>query len=199
MNGNNKSWWDDVSAPAAYSYNPKTMEFAGDAAASPSPLEPDVWHYPADCTTTPPPQHEQGFVRVWQDGEWHSRPDHRGEFWWTSEGEPREIDFIGDPREHSLLQVRAVTVGDVKAECRRLILMIMTEDQQRNTLAAGQAAVMQYGPDPESWPAPLRQRQQDAMIAWSEIERLRARSDEIEIMEPLPADISADDLWAAGV
>lgn len=83
----------------------------------------------------------------------------------------------------------------VKAECRRRILLIMTEDQQRNTLAAGQAAMMDYGADPSTWPSELQRRQAAAVAAWAEIERLRARSNEIEALDPLPADIRDDGLW----
>lgn len=83
----------------------------------------------------------------------------------------------------------------IKAECRRRILLIMTEDQQRNALAAGQAAVMQYGADPANWPPQLQQRQSAIMGAWAEIERLRSRSDKIEAMEPIPTDYTDDDLW----
>ncbi|WP_297105114.1 hypothetical protein [uncultured Devosia sp.] len=90
-----------------------------------------------------------------------------------------------------------VSPAVVKAECRRRILLIMSEDQQRNTLAAGQAATMQYGSDPANWPAPLQARQAAAMAAWAEIERLRARSNAIEVMEPIPPDITSDALWAA--
>lgn len=92
--------------------------------------------------------------------------------------------------------VPPATVEHVKAECRRRILLMMTEDQQRNTLAAGQAAVMQYGADPSLWPEELQQRQAAAMLAWTEIERLRSRSNQIELMDPIPADIVDDSLWA---
>lgn len=84
----------------------------------------------------------------------------------------------------------------IKSEARRRILAIMTEDQQRNTLAAGQAAVMQFGADPANWPEDLQVRQAAAMDAWAEIERLRARSNEIEVMGPIPSDITDEALWS---
>lgn len=87
------------------------------------------------------------------------------------------------------------SVTEIKAECRRRILLIMDEDQQRNALAAGQAATMQFGADPTRWPSELQARQAAAMAAWTEIERLRARSNEIEKLEILPGSISADRLW----
>lgn len=85
--------------------------------------------------------------------------------------------------------------GAVKAECRRRILRILNEDQQRNTPAAGLAATMQYGADPANWPVELQRRQGEALAAWVEIERLRDRSDEIEAMIPAPNDLSSDVLW----
>lgn len=85
----------------------------------------------------------------------------------------------------------------IKAEARRRILLVMTEDQQRNTLAAGQAAMMEFGPDPSNWPEDLRARHAAAILAWAEIERLRARSNVIEALTPMPADLTDDALWAA--
>lgn len=89
----------------------------------------------------------------------------------------------------------APSPADVKAECRSRILLIMTEDQQRNTLAAGQAALMQFGANPAGWPDELKQRQAQAMAAWAEIERLRARSNEIEASAPMPSDFTDDKYW----
>lgn len=48
-----------------------------------------------------------------------------------------------------------------------------------------------------AWPTELQQRKAAAMAAWAEIERLRARSDEIEAMDPMPVNIGDGGLWAA--
>lgn len=85
-------------------------------------------------------------------------------------------------------------VQEIKAEANRRILLVMTEDQQRNTLAAGQAAIMKFGADLNEWPKDLHARQQEAMTAWAEIERLRARSNELE-KAPLTVPVTTDDLW----
>ena len=53
--------------------------------------------------------------------------------------------------------------------------------------------------DPVAGPPELQQRQGAAMVAWAEIERLRARSNEIEMVDPLPADIGDDGLWAVAL
>lgn len=84
----------------------------------------------------------------------------------------------------------------IRAECRRRILLVMSEDKQRNTLAAGQAAMMQFGTDPADWSPELQEQQASAMTAWAEIERLRAKSNEIEEMNPVPSDITDDELWS---
>ncbi|KFC62788.1 hypothetical protein FF80_03355 [Devosia sp. LC5] len=86
-------------------------------------------------------------------------------------------------------------IVEVKAECRRRILLVMTEDKQRNTLAAGQTAVMQYGADPANWPVDLQQQQAEASAAWAIIVQLRARSDAIEAMNPIPLDFRDDAYW----
>lgn len=69
------------------------------------------------------------------------------------------------------------TERDVKTECRRRILSIMTEDQQRNSLAAMTLNGTDYD-----------------RSKWSEIARLRERSNEIEQMNPIP-DLSDDEVW----
>lgn len=107
---------------------------------------------------------------------------------WT----PDQSDIV--KAEDRTEEIHAAAVFAIKNECRRRILLIMTEDQQRNTLAAGQAAIMQYGYDPSNWPPELAARHSDAMNAWAEIERLRDRSNEIENMSPIP-DLSDDEVW----
>ena len=57
--------------------------------------------------------------------------------------------------------------------------------------------MMEFGTDPEAWPPELQTRQSAAMAAWAEIERLRARSNAIKAMDPMPADIGHDGLWFA--
>jgi len=51
---------------------------------------------------------------------------------------------------------------------------------------------MGYGIDPAAWPAELRQRHLDALSAWAEIGRLRARSNAIEAIAVLPEDVGTE-------
>ena len=85
--------------------------------------------------------------------------------------------------------------SDVKREAERRILAILPEHKQRNTLATGLEATLTHGPDPANWPADLRTRHTDAMADWARIEALRARSNEIEAMRPIPADFANDTHW----
>lgn len=92
-------------------------------------------------------------------------------------------------------QPRPVTVAEVKAECNRRVLDVMVEYTQRNTLAAGMAMITQYGPDPTTWPVEKQTKYNDSIMQWAEIERLRARSDAIEAMNPIPSDYTNDTYW----
>jgi len=134
---------------------------------------------------------------------------------WSEDGKWKETDLTNEPpdvQKHAksawtsaaikayqaampFVEVQ-ITSAQVKAECRRRILLVMTEDQQRNTLAAGQAAVMQHGADPAMWPPALQARQAKAMSDWIEIERLRTRSGDIEKMDTIPGNIADDYHWA---
>ena len=105
------------------------------------------------------------------------------------------VGFVANGGVIQPYETPSTTIADVKAEARRRIIAIMDEDKQRNTQTARMDAIEQYGLDRSVWPeaALLAARLDD----WAEIERLRARSDAIELMEPIPADIGDDGLWAA--
>lgn len=87
------------------------------------------------------------------------------------------------------------TSDDIKAEARRRITAVMTEDQQRNALASAQSAMLQYGPDMSEWPEEFRARQRIANAAWAQIERIRSRSNELELI-PITVPITTEDLWS---
>lgn len=86
-----------------YHFHPKTGEFLGQGVADRSPLEPDVWGVPAFATDSAPPAEKAGKARVWANGAWTQVPNHRGETWWDSNGEPIEVDEIGDPADQGLI------------------------------------------------------------------------------------------------
>ena len=91
----------------------------------------------------------------------------------------------------------APMIAEVKAEAARRIEAIMPDYKQRNVMAWGLETMMVYGTDPADWPAQLRAVNDQAQAAWAAIKAIRVRSDEIEAMQPIPADFVADHYWAA--
>lgn len=90
----------------------------------------------------------------------------------------------------------APTTADVKREAERRILAVMPEYQQRNALALFAETVQTHGVDPANWPGPLQATNAAIMGAWGAIKAIRAKSDAIEAMDPIPADFTADAHWA---
>lgn len=90
-----------------------------------------------------------------------------------------------------------VTVDQVKIEANRRILAIMPAYKQNNALAFAAETMMQYGADPADWPPERQAMQAEATAAWTAIKAIRTRSDEIEAMNPIPADYADDDYWPA--
>ncbi|RYG84111.1 MAG: hypothetical protein EON59_13490 [Alphaproteobacteria bacterium] len=88
-----------------------------------------------------------------------------------------------------------VSVADVKAEAGRRIEEIMPSYKQRNSMAAGLEAMMTYGTDPAAWPPEVQAVNNQAQAAWAAIKAIRAKSDEIEAMAPIPADFRDDGYW----
>lgn len=83
----------------------------------------------------------------------------------------------------------------VKAEAERRIVAIMAPHQQRNVQAKGLEMVLKYGPDVTAWPPAEQARAQDALAKWAAIEAIRAASDVIEALDPIPQDYAADERW----
>lgn len=79
-----------------YSYHPESGEFVETLQADKSPREPDVYLKPAFTTEIAPPPPTEGMARVFDQGSWQLRPDHRGESWWCG-GVSSEVGFIGTP------------------------------------------------------------------------------------------------------
>lgn len=65
-----------------YSYSPDTGEFIGEGYPDPSPLEEDVFLYPAHCTTKKPPFPRNDHAIVFDGSNWKYVEDHRGEVWY---------------------------------------------------------------------------------------------------------------------
>lgn len=83
--------------------DPRTGELIGQGTADPDPLTPGNWLIPAHATAVAPPTASAGYARVYQGGVWTLVEDHRGEVWWSAEGQKVEITDLGDPRSAGLL------------------------------------------------------------------------------------------------
>ena len=53
-----------------YNYHEYTREFLSTSVADESPLEPGVYHIPANATTIQPPEHVEGKTRNFVNGNW---------------------------------------------------------------------------------------------------------------------------------
>jgi hypothetical protein len=91
-----------------------------------------------------------------------------------------------------LAQRRAAMVEGVKREASKRILAIAPEWKQRNMLARS-AQFLRIGE------ANLTQEQRDEVFAiefiWETIQMIRAKSDLIEAMDPIPPDYTDDKYW----
>lgn len=85
-----------------------------------------------------------------------------------------------------------VTVGQVKAEARRRIIAICPEWKQRNLTA--QAAILAKK-GPENWTAEEQAAWDAGEALWTQIAAIRAKSDQIEVMDPIPQDYRDDGYW----
>jgi hypothetical protein len=85
-----------------YHVHPQTGELIGQDKADLDPLDKGNWLIPAHAVTEAPPTVDQGKALVWRDGVWTVVADHRGETWWSSEGQPIVVEVLGDPADQEL-------------------------------------------------------------------------------------------------
>lgn len=85
-----------------YNYHSVTREFLGSSKADPDPMNDGEFLFPAFCCDVEPPPAEIGYAQVWEHPTWIKVPDHRGEFWWNSDGQRVEITELGNPSDMGL-------------------------------------------------------------------------------------------------
>ena len=89
-----------------------------------------------------------------------------------------------------------VTPEMVKAEAERRIVLIMPLHRQMNALALAERLRQVTGSaDPSDWPAEYQPLVLAANDAFDQINHLRAASNAIEALEPIPPDFEADRHW----
>lgn len=92
-------------APIVYHYHRMSGEYLSSSLADADPMESGRWVVPASATLVEPATTSEGFATVFVDGEWREVEDHRGEAWWDENGNPVDIDFLGDPADRGLTDV----------------------------------------------------------------------------------------------
>lgn len=78
-----------------YNYHPVTGEYLGSSTADESPLEPGVFHIPADATELEPPTIPAGKAAVFSENNWSVVEDHRGTTYWTPDAVSHTVTTLG--------------------------------------------------------------------------------------------------------
>lgn len=181
-------------------YHPVTGEFKGTTDARPDPLDKGKFLMPANSTTKTPPAGQTGKARLFDivTAKWTKITDHRGETWYRAHGESVVVDFLGDPAAQGLTSTEPAapepTASQVKAEAYRRIVTIAPEWKQRNMTAHG-VALLSKLQDGGTLTAEEQAAKTANLAIWAQVEAIRARSDEIEAMTPIPADFNDDARW----
>lgn len=84
----------------------------------------------------------------------------------------------------------------VKNECRRRILSRFPEWKQTNMVARG-VELQEIWRQSGAWTAEEQAEANALAAAWGWIKAVRAASDLIELLSPIPADFAADNRWPA--
>lgn len=108
------------------SYNPMTGEYMGTTEADVSPLEPGVYHMPANATETPPPATDAREAAVWDGQAWRVAADHRGATGYVN-GVEMTIQNIGPLPDGWSDAPPAPTVAELRARARMALLSELDE------------------------------------------------------------------------
>lgn len=101
-------------------------------------------------------------------------------------------DLIDAGVEVAAYQPPAPTAADVKAEAARRILAIIPEWKQRN-LTARAAELAKKGE--ADWTQAEADEWAAGQALWDQVKAIRAKSDAIEALDPIPADFADDSHW----
>ena len=155
-----------------FGYDEETGEFTGEVEAAPNPRRKGAFLFPAHTTETEPPPPRDGYARVFTGGTWDYR-------------------FV-DPVAETVTDSPAPRPIDIKAEALRRILAIAPDWKQRNLIAQAAEFAIKLAEG-----GTLTAAEQDKRAAgeaiWSQIKSIRAASDELEAMNPIPDDFASNE------
>jgi hypothetical protein len=123
-----------------YHFRPENGEFIGQGLADPDPMNEGEFLYPAFCVTVEPPASQNGFARVWNGEDWTQVQDHRGEIWWTTNGEPVQIENLGNPSQDGYLEERPEQPSPPMAPLPKLIAVSLLQVVDDEVFTVGVSA-----------------------------------------------------------
>lgn len=173
-------------APKGYRVSGNTVHGPGWSLDMSDMTAGDVVHSPVHCIVRDITHDGDGPVLTLALGGISEYGQHAGD------GDIGEGAEGGDPVEWSVHVPPAPTVADVKAEAMRRILAICTEWRQRN-LTARAAELADKGR--ANWTADELAEWNAGAAIWAQIKHIREVSDQIESIDPIPADYTSDHYW----
>ena len=99
---------------------------------------------------------------------------------------------VVDKTEEEQIQYREKQVRNIKAEANRRIISIAPEWHQRNMLARS-VELLSIGKD--AWTSEQRDENLALELVWETIKMIRMKSNELELMNPIPRDFNDDKYW----
>jgi hypothetical protein len=99
---------------------------------------------------------------------------------------------IVDKTEEEQIQYREDQIRNVKAEANRRIIAIAPEWRQRNMIARS-VELLSIGKD--AWTQEQRDENLALELVWETVKMIRAKSDQLEAMNPIPEDFKDDKYW----
>ena len=152
-------------------YHPETGQYLGESVAVADPLDAGRFLVPANATKTAPPAEQPNKMRVFENGMWLFRQI-------VADG---AISSQTDP-----------TPFDVKLEAGRRILAIAPDWKQRNLTARAAEFAIKLAEGGTLTAAEKDERAAGEAI-WTRIKSIRAASDALEAMNPIPADFASNE------
>lgn len=189
-----------------HNYDPGSGVWVSSQEARESPLEPGVYLIPAHATDAAPPLAAPGQVAVFDPAArvWSLAEDHRGETWYGPDGHPTVLDMVG-PIPAGLIEqpltppTPAPTDDDVRTEASRRMqhlvgarnaahLDIILSNGTREAVRLLRIGATNWTPEESARAAMLE-------AVDTQIEAIRAASNVVEAMTPIPADYADDSRW----
>lgn len=199
-----------------YKFDPETKEYKGIRIPQIDPRETKLAGSPvymrpgSNHTEIAPPPLTDKQAAVWNGTSWDVVPDHRGELRWDGSQQQVLIKTLGDPEitHPHLKAVRPTPVEDqpltsnIKQEAGRRIADIVGTDGVYDAMAKQLNALMQAVSITDKRSRGVALTPEEDAVAQSlrdmaaAIDVIRAKSNEIEAMDPRPDDFKDDKYWA---